>query len=81
MAFCNADQLLNLVHLRKQLLVLSIDEFNLALLADYFLISLLRVEILTNGCVAWGACGYNLKTVDLLVAHANFLVQQEDVLL
>ncbi len=52
MAFCNAYQLLNLIHLRKQLLVLSIDEFNLALLTDYFLISLLRVEILTNGCVA-----------------------------
>ncbi len=75
MAFCNADQLLYLVHLRKQFLVLSIDEFNLALLTDYFLISLLRVEIFTNGCVAGGTCRDNLKTVDLLVTHANFLVQ------
>lgn len=74
-ALSNADQLFNLIHLLEQLLVLSIDELNLALLADDFLLSLLLVEIFSDSCVAGGASRDHLKTRYLLVSHAHLLVQ------
>jgi hypothetical protein len=48
----NANQLLNLIHFLKQLLILPIDELDLAFLAHNFLLSLLLIEVLANSCVA-----------------------------
>ena len=50
-AFSDAHKLLDLIHLRKQLLVLPVNELYLALLANDFVLSLLLVEVLAYGHV------------------------------
>ena len=77
----NANQLLNLIHFLKQLLILPIDELDLAFLAHNFLLSLLMIEVLANSCVAWRSSWDHLQTRDLLITHAHLLIQQEDVVL
>ena len=47
LAFCDTDKLLDLIHLREQLLVLSVNELNLALLTENLLLGLPLVVILT----------------------------------
>ena len=78
-AFCKAHKLLNLVHLLQKLLILSVDKFNLAFLTDYFLIGLSSIEVFTDRCVTGGTCCNYLKAGYFLIAHADFLIEQENV--
>ena len=77
----DAYELLDLVHLGQKLLILAVDELNLALLTENLILCRFLIEILSDGGIARSTSCDDLQSVDFLVAMAHFLVQKEDIAL
>jgi len=76
----NTNELLDLVHLGEQFLVLSVDEFDLTLLADQFFLCGPLVEVLTDRCHAWLSSLNDSEALDFLIPGAHFLIKHEYVI-
>ena len=59
-------------------MVLAVNKIYLALLTGDFFLGLLLVEVLHDRGETRRTGRDNLKAVDLLVTHADFLIEQED---